>query len=55
MLKDWNGAEADLTAALLLDQNRADLLVLRASARHAVGHKTEAATDLLRALSLYPN
>ena len=55
MLKDWNGAEADLGTALLGDQNRVDLLVLRASARHALGHKAEAATDLLRALSLYPN
>lgn len=55
MLKDWEGAEADLTAALMQDQNRADLLVLRASARHALGHKPGAAADLLRALSLYPN
>jgi Tfp pilus assembly protein PilF len=29
--------------------------VLRASARWALGRKTDAATDILRALQLYPN
>ena len=55
MLKDWAGAEADLSAALLRDQNRADLLVLRASARWALGRKADAATDIVRALQLYPD
>ena len=55
MQKDWAGADVDLDAALLKDQNRADLLVLRASARWALGRKTDAATDILRALQLYPD
>ncbi len=55
MLKDWAGADADLGAALLGDQNRVDLLVLRASARWALNRRTDAATDILRALSLYPD
>jgi len=55
MLKDWSGADADLGSALLKDQNRADLLVLRASARWAVGRKADAATDIVRALALYPD
>lgn len=55
MLKDWKGADADLTSVLLQDQNRADLLVLRASARWAMGHKDDAATDILRALQIFPD
>lgn len=55
LVKDWYGAEADLSAALLVDQDRADLLSLRASARRALGHKTDAASDILRALTLYPD
>ena len=55
VLQDWAGAEDDLGAALLKDQNRADLLVLRASARWALGRKVDAATDILRSLELYPN
>ena len=55
MQKDWAGADADLGAALLRDQNRADLLVLRASARWALNRKEDAATDILRALELYPD
>ena len=55
MQQDWGGAEDDLGAALLKDQNRVDLLVLRASARWALNRKTDAATDILRALELYPN
>ena len=55
MVKDWSGADADLSAALLGDQNRADLLVLRASARWTLNRKADAATDILRALELYPD
>ncbi|MDE2500342.1 MAG: hypothetical protein KGL56_09135 [Alphaproteobacteria bacterium] len=55
MMKDWSGANNDLSAALLKDQNRADLLVLRASARWALGHKADAATDIVRSLQLYPD
>ncbi len=55
MMKDWSGANTDLSAALLKDQNRADLLVLRASARWALGRKADAATDIVRALELYPD
>ncbi len=55
MLKDWKGADTDLSAALLQDQNRADLLVLRASARWALGRKEDAATDIVRSLELYPD
>ncbi|MGB8602822.1 MAG: hypothetical protein WCD42_11575 [Rhizomicrobium sp.] len=55
LVKDWYGAEADLSAAILIDQDRADLLSLRASARRALGHKTDAASDILRALTLYPD
>ncbi|MDE2181877.1 MAG: hypothetical protein KGJ78_02525 [Alphaproteobacteria bacterium] len=55
MLKDWKGAEADLSTVLHDDQNRADLLVLRASARWALGRRDDAATDILRALQIYPD
>ena len=55
MQKNWAGADADLGAALLRDQNRVDLLVLRASARWALGRKSDAATEILRALELYPD
>ena len=55
MLKDWSGADTDLSAVLLKDQNRADVLVLRASARWALNRKDAAATDILRALELYPD
>ena len=55
MQLDWVGAEADLSAALLKDQNRVDLLVLRASTRWALNRKMDAATDILRALELYPD
>ncbi|MBU6298416.1 MAG: hypothetical protein KGJ79_10785 [Alphaproteobacteria bacterium] len=55
MMKDWSGANNDLSAALVKDQNRADLLVLRASARWALGRKADAATDIVRALQLYPD
>ena len=55
LIRDWQGAEADLSAALAQDSNRADLLVLRASARWAQGHKTDSATDIVRALTVYPD
>lgn len=55
LLKDWKGADADLSAALLQDQNRADLLVLRASARWALGRKADAASDVVRSLEVYPD
>lgn len=53
--KDWYGTVADLSAALLEDQNRPDLLVLRADAFWALGKRTDAATDIVRALALYPD
>lgn len=55
LVKDWKGAEADLSAALTQDANRADLLVLRASARWAMDHKADAASDIVRALEVYPD
>lgn len=55
LAKDWKGAEADLSAALLQDQNRADLLVLRANTRWAMGRKADSATDIVRALEIYPD
>jgi len=55
LMKDWRGADADLSAAILQDQDRADLLVLRASARWAMDRKADAATDIVRALDLYPD
>ncbi len=55
LLKDWKGAEADLNAVLLQDQNRADLLVLRASTRWAQNKKADAASDIVRALEVYPD
>jgi tetratricopeptide (TPR) repeat protein len=55
LIRDWSGAEADLSAALAQDMNRADLLVLRASARWAQNKKTEAATDIVRSLEVYPD
>ena len=55
LLKDWKGAEADLSAVLTQDQNRADLLVLRASTRWAESKKADAASDIVRALEVYPD
>lgn len=55
VVKDFKGADADLSAALAQDINRADLLVLRASARWALGRKADAATDVVRALQVYPD
>jgi tetratricopeptide (TPR) repeat protein len=53
--KDWRGVDADVGAALMQDQNRADLLVLRSRARWAMGRKADAATDIVRAFELYPD
>lgn len=55
LIRDWKGAEADLSAALTQDINRADLLVLRASARWAMNNKTGAASDIVRSLEVYPD
>jgi len=55
LMKDWSGAEADLSTVLAQDINRADLLVLRASARWAMNKKADAATDIVRALEVYPD
>jgi len=54
MKKSWARAESDLSAALLVNPTRADLLVLRGSARHAVGRKADARADFERALKLHP-
>ncbi len=55
MVKNWSGAESDLTKALAKDQYRADLLVLRGSARHAMGHKADALADFNQALDIDPH
>src|SRR5262249_2853294 len=53
--KNWQGADADLTALLAIDSERADAFVLRASARHAEGRTAEAQADIARALDVYPD
>ena len=55
MVKNWSGAEGDLTKALAKDQYRADLLVLRGSARHAMGKKAGALADFNQALDIDPH
>lgn len=55
MNRDWAGVLADLDAALKTDQNRVDLLVLRARAFRALKKRNEAATDILRALTVFPD
>lgn len=55
LIRDWRGAESDLSAALAQDANRADLLVLRASTRWAQGNKNGAAADIVRSLEIYPD
>lgn len=55
MAHDWYGAEADVSKAISFDNNRADLLSFRAMIRRNLGHKTAAATDIVRALAIYPN
>jgi len=54
MRKDWAAADRDLSAALMRDFGDAELYVLRASARHALGRKKEARADLDRALDMRP-
>ena len=53
--KDWGAAERDLSAAILRDVANPELYVLRASARHALGHKEDARADLNQALHLRPD
>lgn len=55
LLRDWRAAENDLSAALAQDSNRADLFVLRASTRRAMGRKADARADLEHALRIVPN
>lgn len=52
--KDWAGAESDLSSALSDDPSRPDLLVLRASALHALGKRKEARADIDQALTIAP-
>jgi tetratricopeptide (TPR) repeat protein len=52
--QDWPKAESDLSAALLVNPDRADLYVLRGSARHAMGRRADALADFDRALRLQP-
>ena len=51
--RDWKDAEVDLTVALSR-ASRPELFVLRASARHAMGDKTGARSDIDRALQISP-
>jgi tetratricopeptide (TPR) repeat protein len=53
--KNWTGAVEDLTAVLAEDPDRADIYVLRASALHAQGKRSEARADIAHALDIYPN
>ncbi|MBV9330515.1 MAG: hypothetical protein JOZ55_03070 [Alphaproteobacteria bacterium] len=53
--RNWTGAETDLGVALSKDSFRADFLVLRASARHALGKKKEARDDIEQALRIDPH
>jgi tetratricopeptide (TPR) repeat protein len=52
MQADWPAVESDLNAALVIAPNRPDLLVLRASARHAQNHIADARADVEAALAL---
>ena len=54
MRKNWQEVELDLNAALQITPRRADLLVLRASARRALRHYRDARADLDAALKLKP-
>ena len=47
MRHDWHEVDLDLNAALQLAPRRADLLVLRASARRALQHYAEARADIV--------
>jgi len=55
MLGDWKAADISLSAALARDHYRADFLVLRSSARNALGMRAEARNDLEQALKIVPN
>ncbi len=55
MKRDWAKADSDLTVALLVNPDRADLYVLRGSARHALGRKPDARADFDLALRIEPN
>lgn len=55
MRKNWYGAEADMSHAIRMDHNRADLLSFRAKIRRNLGHKNGAAMDIVRALAIYPD
>ena len=54
MRKNWPAVEMDMNAALQLAPRRADLLVLRASARRAMGQLKDAWADIEQALKLKP-
>ncbi len=54
MKQNWAKAESDLGVALLVNPDRADLYVLRGSARHALGRKADARADFDHALKLQP-
>jgi regulator of sirC expression with transglutaminase-like and TPR domain len=54
MQADWPEVESDLNAALAINPKRADLLVLRASARHAQNRTADARADVEAALKLAP-
>jgi tetratricopeptide (TPR) repeat protein len=53
-LKSWEAAEADLTAALAMDADRADALLFRATARRIMGNLKGADVDIVRAGVLAP-
>ena len=52
MQSDWPAVESDLNAALAIQPRRPDLLVLRASARHAQNHIADARSDVEAALAI---
>jgi tetratricopeptide (TPR) repeat protein len=54
MRRDWQEVVLDLNAALQLSPRRADLLVLRASARRALKRYQDANADIEAALKLRP-
>ena len=53
MQADWPAVESDLNAALAIQPRRPDLLVLRASARHAQNHIADARADVEAALAAF--
>ena len=54
MRRDWHEVDLDLNAALQVSPRRADLLVLRASARRALKRFDDASADLEAALKIKP-